>query len=368
MILLFFQYLAETFSLKIPVAFTATTTRMLLVSCMSLLTSIVLGSRMIGLLMRLKIGHNIRVTSCATLGKSYDKSEDIPSMGGVIFLLSMLSQSLLWLNLKHPYSILLIVTLVYFALLGFLDDYLKMKREKGLSAKKKFTLQALFAIYLAAYMWSTQGSYEAYFFIPMIKKPFIILGTLGLIALLVTTFFVIVGTSNAVNLSDGLDGLAMGLSLPVAFVLAIFAFASNHVNLSEYLNILYIEGSGEIAIMLSSLIGSGLGFLWYNSFPAEVFMGDTGSLALGGLLGVCAVLLRREFLFAFICGVFVVEALSVIIQVLSYHYRNKKRVFLCAPLHHHYQMKNIPESKIVFRFWMVGLVLALIGLLTLKFQ
>jgi phospho-N-acetylmuramoyl-pentapeptide-transferase len=179
---------------------------------------------------------------------------------------------------------------------------------------------------------------------------------------------VITGTSNAVNLTDGLDGLAAGTLVMSAGVLALFAFLSNNLEMSRYLNILYVEGSGEIAIFLSAMIGACLGFLWYNGYPAQVFMGDTGSLALGGILGLSAVLLRREFLLALCGGIFVVEALSVILQVLSFRYRNKKRVFLCSPLHHHFEYKGWPETKVVLRFWIIALILGLIAIISLKIQ
>lgn len=178
----------------------------------------------------------------------------------------------------------------------------------------------------------------------------------------------ITGASNAVNLTDGLDGLAAGCLLMVAFCLGLIAFVSNNIDLAAYLNILYIEGSGEIAIYLSAFSGACLGFLWYNSHPAQVFMGDTGSLTLGGIIGVSAILLRREFLLALVGGIFVAEALSVIIQVASYKLRNKKRVFLCAPLHHHFEYKGWPETKVVTRFWIVAFLLAMVGLVSLKLQ
>jgi phospho-N-acetylmuramoyl-pentapeptide-transferase len=179
---------------------------------------------------------------------------------------------------------------------------------------------------------------------------------------------VITGSSNAVNLTDGLDGLAAGCLVMVSLVLALFAFLSNHFDLARYLNILYIEGSGEIAVYMFVMAGACLGFLWYNGYPAQVFMGDTGSLALGGILGVSAVLLRREMILAIAGVIFVAEAMSVILQVLSYRYRNKKRIFLCAPLHHHFEYKGWPETKVVIRFWIIGLLFAIISVASLKLQ
>jgi phospho-N-acetylmuramoyl-pentapeptide-transferase len=205
-------------------------------------------------------------------------------------------------------------------------------------------------------------------YLPFDKDPILVLDGAAKILAFLLIIIVITGSSNAVNLTDGLDGLAAGCLVMVSLVLGLFAFFSNHIDLARYLNILYIEGSGEIAVYLLALAGAALGFLWYNGYPAQVFMGDTGSLALGGILGVSSVLLRREMLLAIAGAVFVAEALSVIIQVLSYRYRNKKRVFLCAPLHHHFEYKGWPETKVVIRFWIISLLFAIIAVLSLKFQ
>jgi phospho-N-acetylmuramoyl-pentapeptide-transferase len=210
--------------------------------------------------------------------------------------------------------------------------------------------------------------YVSRIYLPFIKEPVLILSGASLLLIAFFIFFVITGSSNAVNLTDGLDGLAAGCLIMVAGVLSLFAFVSNHFDIARYLNILYIEGSGEIAIYLFAMIGACLGFLWYNGHPAQVFMGDTGSLTLGGILGVSAVLLKREFLLGVVGGIFVAEAVSVIVQVLSYRLRQKKRVFLCAPLHHHFEYKGWPETKVVVRFWIIGLLLAIIGVASLKFQ
>ena len=210
--------------------------------------------------------------------------------------------------------------------------------------------------------------YIEQFYLPFWKDPvWVFDGWLRILSFLMIVF-VITGASNAVNLTDGLDGLAAGCLVMVSLVLALFAFLSNHIDLARYLNILYIEGSGEIAVYLFALAGAALGFLWYNGYPAQVFMGDTGSLALGGILGVSAVLLRREVVLAIAGAIFVAEALSVILQVLSYRYRNKKRIFLIAPLHHHFEYKGWPETKVVIRFWIVGLLFAIIAVASLKFQ
>jgi len=326
-------------------------------------------------------------------------------MGGILMLLSLVIALFLWMDLTSSFTLILLITTLFLGAVGGVDDYLKMKRKsaRGLTTKKKFGLQILFAALLGIYLlipavtksieadnWfhppsakeqihkegsinalsqnKTTQEYMGTYFIPFKKGAIFTLSGAGLIIAFLLTLCVVTGSSNAVNLTDGLDGLAAGTVMMVAGVLALFAFFSNNLEFSRYLNILYIEGSGEIAVFLCALLGACLGFLWYNGHPAQVFMGDTGSLALGGILGVAAVLMRREFLLALVGGIFVVEALSVILQVASYKFRNKKRIFLCSPLHHHFEFKGWPETKVVLRFWVVGLILALIGIISLKFQ
>lgn len=362
----------------------------------SLGATICLGRSFIRKLYELKVGHTVRVSDVKVLADQYQKSTAVPSMGGLIFLTTLLLSAILWMDFSEAFTWILFLTMIWMGVIGFLDDLAKLrkKRSLGVSGRKKFFLQVLFSLLLSLYLFSplvtdslkmisppyakeklaggeivelTTKEYASHYYIPFYKKP-IVIGGFGILLAICVTIFVITGSTNAVNLTDGLDGLATGLALFVASVLAIIAFLSNNLAISSYLNIMYIEASGEIAIFLCSLMGALLGFLWFNGYPAEVFMGDTGSLALGGILGVSAVLLRREFLYAIIGGVFVVETLSVIIQVLSFKYRNGKRVFLCAPIHHHFQMKGWHETKVVIRFWMIGLLLALIGLATLKIQ
>jgi phospho-N-acetylmuramoyl-pentapeptide-transferase len=300
--------------------------------------------------------------------------------------------------------LILFVTTLVLGGVGALDDYLKLKAKssKGLSGKGKLAVQVLLSLLLCAYffipaiqealhngIWFSApkakelmqvgenkfayhplhfSEFMSQIFVPFIKGPVLIASGWAIVALVVFFTVVITGASNAVNLTDGLDGLAAGTVLMVASCLAVFAFVSNNVEIARFLHILYIEGSGEVAIYLAALSGACLGFLWYNGHPAQVFMGDTGSLALGGIIGVSAILLRRELLLALVGGVFVVEALSVILQVLSYRYRNKKRIFLCSPLHHHFEYKGWAETKVVLRFWIVGLLLAILGIASLKFQ
>ena len=315
----------------------------------------------------------------------------------------MLVSLILWTDLSSPFVIILGLTTLWLGCIGATDDYLKLKRKnsKGLSARRKMFFQTIFAGLLSLYLYcpsvtnlfssddifispiakehiagSKNGGmqelslqeYSGHYYLPFIKDPIFILSGAGLILAFIITWFTVIGASNGVNLTDGLDGLAAGCIVMVSLVLGIFAFLSNHIETARYLNILYIDGSGEIAVCLFALAGACLGFLWYNGYPAQVIMGDTGSLALGGILGVAAVLLRREVLFALVGGVFVAETLSVILQVGSYKLRNRKRIFLCSPLHHHFEYKGWPETKVVVRFWIVGALLALIGLCSIKFQ
>lgn len=377
----------------------------MLAALTTLLISIFLGPWFIRKLYELKIGQPIRTEECPLLGKLHFKKKDTPTMGGMLILSSMLIAMLMWMDLRHVFTLILFITTMVLGGVGAVDDYLKLKYKnaKGLSGKKKLVCQIGLGIALALYLYYpdfaqsmqkggwfippvikehllespgekivqhtlTMEEYAARLYIPFFKEPVLVFSGIFIVFSILFINIVITGSSNAVNLTDGLDGLAAGCLIMVAFCLALFAFVSNHIDLASYLHILYIEGSGEIAIFLSAFAGACLGFLWYNGYPAQVFMGDTGSLALGGILGVSAVLLKREVLLAVVGGIFVAEALSVIIQVISYKLRNKKRVFLCAPLHHHFEYMGWPETKVVIRFWIVGLLLAIVGIASLKFQ
>lgn len=415
MIFFIVDWLKEIFGIKAPIAFEYYSTRMMLAAITSVFISIFLGPWFIKKLYELKIGQTIRNEDCPLLGQLHEKKKDTPTMGGALILFSMLISMFLWMDLQSVFTLTLFITTVVFGLLGARDDYLKLKYKntKGISGKKKLFVQASLGAFLALYLlcppitqsihwgnWyqppiikeqvrtktnpvqieieghSQQPSqatislkdYASRLYIPFVKDPILSFSGIFIVFAVFFIICVVAGSSNAVNLTDGLDGLAAGCLILVASCLALFAFMSNNLDLAGYLNILYIEGSGEIAIYLSAFVGACIGFLWYNGYPAQVFMGDTGSLALGGVIGVSAVLLKREFLLALIGGIFVAEALSVILQVASYKLRNKKRVFLCAPLHHHFEYKGWPETKVVIRFWIVGLLLAIIGLVSLKLQ
>lgn len=387
MIISICSYLAHELGIKVPAVFTYSSTRMLLAALTSLLVTIWLGPFCIRKLCELKTGSSIRVEDCPLLAQLHQKKREIPSMGGVLILFSMLLSLVLWMDWKSSFTLILLIATVWLGLIGGVDDFLKMrhKNSKGLRGTWKLIGQGLLGVLIALYLYLPEASHPiakyfhggitlstpewmGYYFLPFLKEPIVVLTGSALILGGLITVFVITGSSNAVNLTDGLDGLAAGCLVMVASVLALVAFLSNHMEMASYLNILYIEGSGEIAVYLFALVGACLGFLWYNGYPAQVFMGDTGSLALGGIIGICAILLRREGLLACVGGVFVAEAGSVILQVASYRWRNKKRVFLCAPLHHHFEYKGWPETKVVLRFWIISLILAMMGIASLKFQ
>lgn len=399
--LLFLLDWLQAMNCKVPTAFAYFSTRMILAAATALLLTIFLGPRFIKKLYEMKIGQAIRsVQEVPLLAELHGKKKDTPTMGGILILFSMAVSLFLWMDLGNVFTWILLLTTIVLGCLGAADDYLKLryKNSKGLKARKKMLIQVGFSALVALYLLVpgfthaiagkqffrpptakvqvvegkkihtktlTTQQYIEQFYLPFFKDPVVDFPTFVAFLFII---FVITGSSNAVNLTDGLDGLAAGCLVMVSMVLALFAFLSNHIDLARYLNILYIEGSGEIAVYLFALAGAALGFLWYNGYPAQVFMGDTGSLALGGVLGVSAVLLRREVILAIAGAIFVAEALSVILQVVSYRYRNKKRIFLCAPLHHHFEYKGWPETKVVIRFWIISLLFAIISVASLKLQ
>ena len=296
---------------------------------------------------------------------SHFSKSGTPTMGGLLILSSMTITTLLWANLENKYILYLIFITLSFGIIGFLDDYKKLKgNKKGMSAREKFILQIITAGILSLIMFNNiETIQEQQFIIPFFKH---IVFDLGLF-FIPLTILVIVSTSNAVNLTDGLDGLAIMPIVLVSGAFGIFAYLGGNINFSEYLNIPYIKDSGEITIFIGAIVGSGLGFLWFNTYPAQVFMGDVGALALGAAIGLMAVIVRQEVVLVIMGGIFVLEALSVIVQVLSFRYR-KKRVFLMAPFHHHFEKKGWAEPKIVVRFWIISFILILIGLATLKLR
>ena len=323
---------------------------------------LILGPFFIRLLRKYQVAETIR----EEMPERHQKKAGTPTMGGLIILAGIIIPTLLWADLSNYYTQMVLLVTVWLGALGFMDDYLKaIKRQpKGLVARKKMIGQLLLgAVFAAALFWlAPEKIYDGTTGIPFFKNYVLTLGVFYAPFIVI----VITGSSNAVNLTDGLDGLAIGLSGLCFVAFAGIAYVTGRVDFSEYLAIEYLPGSGELAVFCGAAIGSALGFLWFNSHPAEVFMGDTGSLALGGALGAIAILLKKELLLVIVGGVFVMVALSVIIQVLSYRYRGGKRVFKMAPIHHHFELCGWSESKIVVRFWILGALCVLLTLATLK--
>jgi phospho-N-acetylmuramoyl-pentapeptide-transferase len=289
-------------------------------------------------------------------------------MGGLIILAGIVIPTFLWGDLTNFYVLLVLLVTCWMGLIGFMDDYLKVVKgqPKGMVGRKKLVGQIMLGLIFGYFLsnWSPGGIFDGTTSIPFFKNYVLVLGVMYIPFIII----VITGSSNAVNLSDGLDGLAIGLCGICFLTFMAIAYVSGRLDYSSYLQIDYIPGSGELAVYCGAVLGSSLGFLWFNSHPAEVFMGDTGSLALGGALGAMAIMLKKELLLVIVGGVFVVTALSVIIQVLSYRYRGGKRVFKMAPIHHHFELCGWAEPKIVVRFWILGALCALVTLATLKIR
>jgi len=331
------------------------TFRAVMASITSFMLCIIFGPWLIKKLSQLKIGANIIEPKISPqLHNLHQGKSGIPSMGGLLILFSVILSTLLWSDLANKYVWLVLFSTFSLGLLGITDDYLKHinKRSKGISKKAKLTGQTILATIIALFAFHDPQIGPG-LDIPFFKDFLISLGVFYIIFVVV----VIVGCSNAVNLTDGLDGLAIGCVAMVAITYAIFSYLSGHANFSSYLQIRHFPGSGELAVFCFSIIGAALGFLWFNAHPAEVFMGDTGSLALGGALGVVAVLIKKELVLFIAGGIFVAEAVSVILQVASFKLRGGKRIFLIAPLHHHFQLKGLAESKVTIRFWIISIIL-----------
>jgi len=331
----------------------------------SFLICMVLGPFIINRLRELKIGQVVRDSDDAKgIYEMHKNKAGTPTMGGLLIVTAIVLSTLLWGDLTNKYVLLSLISIIWLCAVGFLDDYLKMKLKvsKGLTARSKFIGQAMLGLMLGLYVY----------FDPQIGKdldvPFLkdLVINLGIFYVLFT-MLVIVGSSNAVNLTDGLDGLAIGCTIIVVLTYTALSYITGNAKMAEYLNIIHIPGAGELAVFCAAILGAGLGFLWFNSFPANVFMAATGPLALGGAIGVVATFIKKELLLLVVGGIFVAEALSVIMQVASYRFF-KKRIFLMAPIHHHFQMKGWSETKVVIRFWIIGIILALISLSTLKLR
>lgn len=354
------EYLTQYFSFFN--VFSYLTFRAILGILTSLLLSLYLGPLLIARLQRMQIGQIVRNDG----PQSHFSKKGTPTMGGLLILGSVLASTLLWANLNNKYVWVVLFVLVSFGTIGFIDDYRKVIRKdpKGLIARWKYFWQSLFAIVTAVFLYFTaERPAETALLVPFLKD---VMPQLGLL-FLALSYFVIVGTSNAVNLTDGLDGLAIVPTVMVAGAFAIIAYASGNVNFSSYLNIPYLPYASELVVVCAALIGAGLGFLWFNTYPAQVFMGDVGSLALGAVLGVIAILVRQEIVLFIMGGVFVMETLSVILQVGSYKLRGQ-RIFRMAPIHHHYELKGWPEPRVIVRFWILSIMFVLVGLATLKLR
>jgi phospho-N-acetylmuramoyl-pentapeptide-transferase len=328
----------------------------------ALTVALYLGPKVIRKLREYQIGQAIRDDG----PKSHLSKAGTPTMGGVLILLSITVTTLLWGNLENKYVWLTLLVTLAFGAIGWVDDYRKVveKNSRGLPARWKYFWQSALAIVAAVYMFATAPtSAETSLIIPFFKDVIIELG----IFYIVLSYFVIVGASNAVNLTDGLDGLAILPTVMVGAALGLCAYFAGNVNYSEYLSIPYVIGAGELVVFSGALVGAGVGFLWFNTYPAQVFMGDVGSLALGAALGMMAVITRQEIVFFIMGGIFVAETMSVILQVGSFKLTGK-RIFRMAPLHHHYELKGWPEPRVIVRFWIVTLILVLAGLATLKIR
>lgn len=373
MLLLLSQWLVQYSS--IFNAFTYSTLRMIMATLTALAISILIGPYMIRRLVSRQIGQAVRSDG----PQSHLSKAGTPTMGGVLILISIAIATLLWGDLSNLYVWILLIVTIGFGAIGWVDDYRKVveKNSRGLPARWKYFWQSLlgFGVGIVLYVAHTQGADLPSFLqgygtpsdnsllLPFVKNYAVQLG----VAYILMTYLVVVGSSNAVNLTDGLDGLAIMPTVLVAMGLGVFAFASGNAEIASYLHIPFIRGAGELTIFCAGIAGAGLGFLWFNTYPAQVFMGDVGALALGAALGLMAVIVRQEIVLVVMGGVFVAETVSVILQVGSFKLTGK-RIFRMAPLHHHFELKGWPEPRVIVRFWIVSVVLVLLGLATLKMR
>ncbi|WP_372904578.1 phospho-N-acetylmuramoyl-pentapeptide-transferase [Rhodohalobacter sp.] len=359
-------------------AFDFITTRTALAAVTSLIISLIIGRKMIHWLQKLQLKEVIR----EDIGlDSHLSKANTPTMGGVIIILATLIPALLWMNMNSIYTWMIIFVMFVLGVVGFIDDYIKVvkKDKSGLHGWFKVGGQVFVGLVLGAalYFWPAFQDFNTLSTVPFVKDvniDYAFFGEeYGWLIYIPFVVFIITAVSNAANLTDGLDGLLSGTSAIAGVILGIFAYVSGRVDFSNFLDLIYLPGSGELTIFAASLVGGCIGFLWYNSHPASVFMGDTGSLAIGGALGALALMIHKELLLPIICGIFMVETLSVIIQTTYFKYTKRKygvgqRVFLMTPIHHHYEKKGWAESKIVVRFWIIAILLGILSLLTLKLR
>ncbi len=363
MLLALTQWLAEDAHIRAFNVFNYITLRAVLATLTALLISFIVGPIMIRKLTAYKIGQSVRDDG----PKSHLAKAGTPTMGGALILISIAITTLLWADLRNRYVWVVLVVTLGFGIIGWIDDYRKVvhRNPKGLSARKKFFWQSVIGLAAAIYL-ATSATFPAQteLIVPFFKQ---VTYPLGIVGFVVVSYFVIVGTSNAVNLTDGLDGLAILPTVMVGSALGVFAYVAGNAIYSRYLGFPLIPGAGELTVVCAALAGAGLAFLWFNAYPAEVFMGDVGALALGGALGTIAVVVRQEIVLFIMGGVFVVETLSVVLQVASFKLTGK-RIFRMAPLHHHYELKGWKENQVVVRFWIITMMLVLVGLSTLKLR
>lgn len=361
MLLALFQWIAE--DIRAFNVFSYITLRTVLAALTALSISFMIGPAMIRSLTAHKVGQSVRNDGPQT----HLVKAGTPTMGGALILIAVMVTTLLWADLSNRYIWIVSLTTLGFGVIGWVDDYRKViqRNSKGLPASAKFFWQSVIALLVAVYLAMTASlPQQTEMIVPFFKEVAIPLGSSLFIVL---TYLVIVGTSNAVNLTDGLDGLAIMPTVMISGALAIFAYVAGHAVFAKYLGIPHIPNAGELAVFCGALAGAGLAFLWFNTYPAEVFMGDVGALALGAALGVITVIVRQEIVLVIMGGVFVMEALSVMIQVTSFKLFGQ-RVFRMAPLHHHYELKGWKENQVVVRFWIITIILVLIGLSTLKLR
>ncbi len=339
------------------------TMRAILGALTALLISLLVGPWMIRRLSFHQIGQTVRDYG----PESHLPKAGTPTMGGTLILVAIMISTLLWADPANRFVWIVLLVTFAFGAIGFIDDYRKLvlRDSRGLAARWKYLWQSVAGLAAAVVLYASAGeqAIETSLLVPFFKDVMIPLG----IFYVVLAYFVIVGSSNAVNLTDGLDGLAIMPTVLIGGALGIFAYATGNVNFAEYLGIPYIAGTGEILVFCAALVGAGLGFLWFNTYPAQVFMGDVGALALGAALGTVAVIVRQEIVFFVMAGVFVVETVSVILQVISFRMTGR-RIFRMAPLHHHFELKGWAEPKVIVRFWIITVVLVLFGLATLKIR
>lgn len=374
----FLEYLQNNFNPPGFGIFGYITVRSALAAITALIISLIFGKKIINWLKKMQLGENVRTD--IGLDSHLSKS-GTPSMGGVIIILATVVPTLLWMNPASPYMAPILFVIIALGGVGFVDDYIKIikKDKKGLMGRLKIAGQVTVGIVVASFLYfhSDFQDYNTISTVPFLKDvniDYAFFGeTLGWVVFFPLVIFIITGVSNAVNLTDGLDGLATGTSAIAVMALGILAYVSGRVDFSSFLDILYLPGAGELTVFCSALVGACFGFLWYNTYPAEVFMGDTGSLALGGAIAAVALMVHKELLLPILCGVFVIETISVIMQTSYFKYTKHrtgqgKRIFLMAPIHHHFEKKGWAEPKIVVRFWIIAILLAIFTIVTLKIR